>query len=118
MTTINLSEHQKLPFPCITCLYFVLYAVGALHLSRVLYKSTLFMQNKANLLDSRMNVTSVITKDYENVCLRRASKTNPIQSQFKAKQSQSNPISNPISNPAPLRPEKYPLGLLFANDGI
>jgi len=30
-----------------------------------------FMQNKANLLDAQMNVSSVLTKDYENVPLRR-----------------------------------------------
>ena len=35
-----------------------------LHLSRTLYKSALFMQNKANLLDAQMNVNSLITKDY------------------------------------------------------
>ena len=74
MTTINLSEYQKLPFSCITRLYFVLYAVGALHLSRGLYKSTLFMQNKANLRNSWMNVSPIITKDYENVRLHRGSK--------------------------------------------
>ena len=49
-----------------------IYAIGiitilvALHLSRVLCKSTLFMQNKANLLDAQINVTSVKTKYYEN----------------------------------------------------
>ncbi len=62
----------------------------ALHLSRGLYKSTLFMQNKANLLNSRMSVTPVLTKDYENVRLHRDFKN-------KAKQTQSNPISNPLA---------------------
>ena len=38
-----------------------------LHLSRVLYKSTLFMQNKANFRRAKMNVGSLITKDYENI---------------------------------------------------
>ena len=37
-----------------------------LHLSRTLYKSTLFMQNKPNLLRSQMNVKSYNTRDYEN----------------------------------------------------
>ncbi len=82
MTTINLSEYQKLPFSCITRLYFVLYAVGALHLSRGLYKSTLFMQNKANLRNSQMNVSPVITNDYENDNAFRPMKTKPKQSQF------------------------------------
>ena len=45
-----------------------------------------FMQNKANLLDSQMNVSSVLTKDYENEHLRRGWKN-------KAKQTQSNQIS-------------------------
>jgi len=61
----------------------------ALHLSRVLYKSTLFMQNKPNLLNALMNVNTVLTKDYENKRLRRCVKTKPIQSQYKAK---TNPI--------------------------
>ena len=42
-----------------------------LHLSVTLYKSTLFMQNKPNLLDAQMNVSSILTKYYENVPLRR-----------------------------------------------
>jgi len=47
------------------------------------------MQNKPNLLNAQMNVTSFYTKDYENERLRRAGKTNPIQSQYKPK---TNPI--------------------------
>ena len=57
-----------------------------LHLSRTLYKSPLFMQNKANLLDAQMNVSSVLTKYYENVPLRRRgqnkAKTNPTCSEL------------------------------------
>ena len=79
MTTINLAESQNLPFACLTPLYFVLYAVIALHLSRVLYKSTLFMQNKPNFKRPQMNVNKVLTKDYENQGrLRTPAKTNPI----------------------------------------
>jgi len=37
-----------------------------LHLSRTLYKSTLFMQNKPNLLDAQMNVSNIITRNYQN----------------------------------------------------
>ncbi len=62
-----------------------------------------FMQNKPNLLNAQMNVNKVLTKDYENDNAFRPHEN-------KANQSQS--------NPAPLRPEKYPPGLLFANDGI
>jgi hypothetical protein len=42
-----------------------------------------FMQNKPNLLDAQMNVSSVLTKDYENIPLRRRGQnkpnTNPIK---------------------------------------
>jgi hypothetical protein len=41
------------------------------------------MQNKPNYLDAQMNVSSVLTKDYEN-------KTTL---QMRGKQTQSNPIS-------------------------
>jgi len=37
-----------------------------LHLSRILYKSTLFMQNKPNFRKSQMNVSIFSQKDYEN----------------------------------------------------
>ena len=38
----------------------------SLHLSRFLYKSTHFMQNKANLPGAQMNITSSITVNYIN----------------------------------------------------
>jgi len=47
------------------------------------------MQNKPNLPAPQMNVSSVLTKDYENKRLADAAKTNPIQSQYKAN---TNPI--------------------------
>jgi hypothetical protein len=40
------------------------------------------MQNKANLLDIQMNVTSVKTKDYENERLCGREKNKPKQTQF------------------------------------
>ncbi len=44
------------------------------------------MQNKANLLDAQMNVSSVITMNYEQITMNNANKnkpnTNPKQSQF------------------------------------
>ncbi len=65
----------------------ILNILVALHLSRALYKSTLFMQNKPNLLDAQMNVTSFYTVDYENDNTFRLpenkANTNPIQSQYK-----------------------------------
>jgi len=42
------------------------------------------MQNKANLLDAQMNVSSVLTKYYENkpLCRREENKPNQTQSPF------------------------------------
>jgi hypothetical protein len=40
------------------------------------------MQNKANLLDAQMNVSSVLTKYYENAPLRRCGENKPNQTQL------------------------------------
>jgi len=48
------------------------------------------MQNKPNLPDAQMNITSFYTKDYGNNRLADVAKTKPIQTQYKAK---TNPIS-------------------------
>jgi len=40
------------------------------------------MQNKPNLLNTQMNVNTVITKDYENVRLSRRRENKPNQTQF------------------------------------
>jgi hypothetical protein len=56
-----------------------------LHLSRRLYKSDLFMQNKPNLMNAKIYVTSFLTKAYENQRLYG-------QDQNKPNQTQSNPI--------------------------
>ena len=82
------TEAQNLPFSCLPCLYFLLSAIVALHLSRVLYKSTLFMQNKANLLDTQMNVTSFYTVDYENIANWKLGEN---KANTKPKQSQNKP---------------------------
>jgi hypothetical protein len=58
------------------------FTFAPLYLSRALYKSTLFMQNKPNFLDAQINVTSFTTKDYSNV---QGLPAPP-------KQTQSNPI--------------------------
>ena len=42
------------------------------------------MQNKANLLDTQMNVTIVLTKYYENKRLCSRGENKPKQTQFKA----------------------------------
>jgi len=53
------------------------------------------MQNKPNFRKSQMNVSNIITKDYENKTLGERGKnkpnSNPIQSQYKAK---TNPIQS------------------------
>ena len=53
-----------------------------LHLSRGLYKSHLFMQNKANFLKSQMNVNPYNTTVYENNSNWTLGKNKPKQSQF------------------------------------
>jgi hypothetical protein len=47
-------------------------------------KSWQIMQNKANLLDTQMSVSPVITKYYENKRLCSRGKNKPKQTQFKA----------------------------------
>ncbi len=65
----------------------------------------LFMQNKANFRKVKLNVTKVLTKDYDRMDTWSIRKTKPIQSQFKPnskpiqtqlkpKQTQTKPISN------------------------
>jgi len=57
-------------YPVICCLSsvfcFLFSVLAPLHLSRILYKSPLFMQNKPNFQKSQMNVTPYNTTDYEN----------------------------------------------------
>ena len=95
MTTTNLAESQNLPFVLPAPLFRVPYTLrgstvlGPLHLSRTLYKSAFFMQNKPNFPDTQMNVTKVLTKDYENRTLSGCGKNKP---NTKPKQSQTNPI--------------------------
>ncbi len=48
-----------------------------LHLSRTLYKSALFMQNKPNFSDAQMNVNKVLTKDYERNDIFAVQKNKP-----------------------------------------
>ncbi len=50
------------------------------------------MQNKPNLRNAQMNVTSFYTVDYENKRLADAAKTKPIQSQYKANTKPIQPI--------------------------
>jgi len=64
-----------------TCALTILNILVALHLSRALYKSTLFMQNKPNFRKSQMNVSNVLTGDYENVRPSSRRENKPNQSQ-------------------------------------
>ncbi len=57
-------------------------AYKALHLSRTLYKSALFMQNKPNLPDVLMNVKSIHTVVYENKSNWTLGENKPNQTQF------------------------------------
>jgi len=88
-----------------------------LHLSRTLYKFTPFMQNKPNFRNAQMNVSTVITKDYENIAncklCENKPNTNPIQTQSKPIQTQSKPIqsqSKPIqSQSKPIKANTKPI---------
>jgi len=60
-------------------------SICPLHLSRILYKSDLFMQNKPNFKDAQMNVSIFSKMAYENICnwtLGEIRKTNPKQTQL------------------------------------
>ena len=61
--------------------------IAALHLSRTLYKSALFMQNEPNFQKSQVNVTSLITVAYENksnwTLGENEPNTNPIKANFR-----------------------------------
>ena len=52
-------------------------AFAPLHLSRTLYKSTLFMQNKPNFQDKQMNVNIYYTKVYKNETASGSGKNKP-----------------------------------------
>ena len=60
-------------------------------MSRTLYKSTLFVQNKPNFKDAKMNVSSFITSEYAKVDTWLTRKTKPIQPQLKPNQTQFKP---------------------------
>jgi len=62
-------------------------AIVALHLSSVLYKSTLFMQNKPNFRKAKMKLNFYSTRDYQNELRLRT----------RAKQTQSNPTCSELA---------------------
>ena len=55
----------------------------------------LFMQNEPKFRKSQMNVTNLITKDYEKRTLGQLGKTNPKRTQTNPKRTQNEPNSNP-----------------------
>jgi len=63
--------------------------------ARTIAQKNLFMQNKANLLNTQILVNCVLTMDYVNIRLRSRFKNKANQSQFKANLSQLKPISMP-----------------------
>ncbi len=52
-------------------------AYKALHLSRILYKSPLFMQNKPNVKDAQINVNSYMKSNYEKLDIWLSGKNKP-----------------------------------------
>jgi len=46
------------------------------------------MQNKPNLLDAQMNVSSVKTMNYEQITMNNANKNKPNQTQFPKSQNE------------------------------
>ena len=59
-----------------------------LQLSRTLYKSALFSQNKPNFKKAQMNVNSVLTKDYDDIAALRLRKNKPNSKPNKSNQTQ------------------------------
>jgi len=72
MNHLTIHKHQKSSY---------LYAHEALHLSRTLYKSALFMQNKPNFLNTQINVSSFLAKHYEDHRFRTRCQNKPNQPQ-------------------------------------
>ncbi|MBC8467907.1 MAG: hypothetical protein H8D56_00430 [Planctomycetes bacterium] len=60
-----------------------------------IFPDTLFMQNKPNLRNDKMNINIDMTTNYKILSRWRGQKTKPIQSQFKPNQSQFKPILRP-----------------------
>ena len=52
-------------------------SLASLHLSRILYKSALFMQNKPNFQKAKMNVNIYYTKVYKNETVSGSGKNKP-----------------------------------------
>jgi hypothetical protein len=55
-----------------------------------------FMQNKANFRKVKLNVTNLLTKDYDPIDTWWSGKTKPIQSQLKPIKANSKPIQSQL----------------------
>ena len=99
MSHLTTHKHRKSSYlhaykAPVFCLLFSVFC--HLHLSRTLYKSALFMQNKPNFRKPKMNLSFYSTRDYENIsdwtlsqnkpnpsglrCLLRSCRTDQTQS--------------------------------------
>jgi len=77
------TEAQNLPFACLPRLYFLLSAIVALHLSRVLYKFAPFYAKQTQFAKK----SNAYNRSFYNDLQRKMHnghlvKTNPIQTQF------------------------------------
>ncbi len=54
-----------------------------------------YMQNKPNFRNAEMNITSAITKDYENIPPAKKCENKPNQTQFQPKNEANKPNFNP-----------------------
>jgi hypothetical protein len=74
-------------FRIFSSLYLLLSPAGALQLSRLLYKSPSFLQNKANVKMGKMTISTTTLKAYAN-------EQRAMSNERYSKQSQSKPIPN------------------------
>jgi len=79
-----------------------------LHLSRILYKSALFMQNKPNFRKSQMNVSIFSKKAYENKRNWTLGENKP----------NSNPMSKLLVGAGPRWAESAKMAQRLANRGV
>ena len=77
------------------------------------------MQNKPNLLNAQMNVSSVLTKDYNNkqrtMNNERSCKTNPIKPNFKGKKNERLANKKPKSKLRPKALHNFAFYILIFN---
>jgi len=82
---IRLSDHQRIGVQDISRPGNQDPAQVVRQLSRILYKSALFLQSKANFGETETNVSFFATKDYEKIAACEAQKAKPTKPNFKGK---------------------------------